>query len=193
MSSNFKKKYITLILTIVALIISTFIWDYIKIPFNTQNSLYGEYSKNYYNSNNETLRFIIFISLPILTFFISFIFFNKKSFKIIKYLFLFKKGNFAIESQKKDYLFKFFFYTLIIVLIIEFLCIDLNNYLWKIDYFHEGIFLTSSKNFIFKNNFWISSYVEHGFLAQFAPGFIWKITSIESIGIVRFYQLLMTF
>ena len=56
------KKYYTIsLITIIAIAISAIIWEHIKLPFDSNNILYGEYSKNLYNHNNDTLRFIFFI------------------------------------------------------------------------------------------------------------------------------------
>ena len=56
-----RKKYLISILTLSALMISTLVWDSIKLPFDYQNSMYGEYEKQNYNPNNDTLRFIFFV------------------------------------------------------------------------------------------------------------------------------------
>ena len=186
------KKYYTIsLITIIAIAISAIIWEHIKLPFDSNNILYGEYSKNLYNHNNDTLRFIFFIFFPLLTFFLSYLYFFRKNINFFKKILFFKKEKLFIKDKNIDNLIKIFFHLLIITLVIEFLCLDLKIFLWKVDYFHEGIFLTSSKNFLIKGDFWISSFVEHGFLAQFMPSFIWKTFQIESIGIVRFYQLLL--
>ena len=45
------------------------IWDYIKIPFNESNKIYGEFYLKKYNPVNEILRFLIFVFFPLLVFF----------------------------------------------------------------------------------------------------------------------------
>ena len=65
------KKYIPVILTIAAIIIATFFWEKIILAYDFENQIYGEYAINYYNANNEILRFIFFISFPLITFFLS--------------------------------------------------------------------------------------------------------------------------
>ena len=52
-------------------------WDFIKLPFNFIDPPYGVYGSQQYHPNNDTLRYILFISLPLLTFFISYLFFYK--------------------------------------------------------------------------------------------------------------------
>ena len=73
-----KKKYIIFVLTILAIVISTFCWDKINITYDVHNKIYGEYAKNYYNPINDTIRFIFFISLTLITFLFSYLIFNKE-------------------------------------------------------------------------------------------------------------------
>ena len=54
------KKYIPIIFTIAAIIIATFLWDRIILPYDAQNQIHGEYAINKYNPKNDTLRFIFF-------------------------------------------------------------------------------------------------------------------------------------
>ena len=74
-----RKKYLISILTLSALMISTLVWDSIKLPFDYQNSMYGEYEKQNYNPNNDTLRFIFFVLIPLMTFFVCYLKFNKEN------------------------------------------------------------------------------------------------------------------
>ena len=74
-----RNKYLISILTLSALMISTLMWDSIKLPFDYQNSMYGEYEKQNYNPNNDTLRFIFFVLIPLMTFFVCYLKFNKEN------------------------------------------------------------------------------------------------------------------
>ena len=74
-----KNKYIPLILTLIAIAISTFLWDKISLTYDFQNKIYGEYSVKQYNPNNETLRFLFFISFPLITFLTTYLFFNSQN------------------------------------------------------------------------------------------------------------------
>ena len=58
--------------TIFSIIASTFIWELIQIPYNGNKNILGSYSLNQYNPSNEILRFISFISIPLITFFITY-------------------------------------------------------------------------------------------------------------------------
>ena len=47
-------------------------WDYISLPYNNKNQIYGEYAKLKYNPLNDSLRYIFFVILPLGAFFISY-------------------------------------------------------------------------------------------------------------------------
>ena len=72
-----KKKYLILLFTFLSIVISTLIWEKIRLPFDYQNQIYGEYAKQNYNPLNDTLRYIFFISIPVATFFLFYLKFNK--------------------------------------------------------------------------------------------------------------------
>ena len=66
----FKKElYIPVISLIIGVILSTLSWDYILLDYENDQEIFGEYSVNFHHSLNDTLRYIFFISFPILFFF----------------------------------------------------------------------------------------------------------------------------
>ena len=67
----YKSEFFYPIIGIIASIFfCTIIWDHITLSYSNPHEIIGEYSKNSYNSFNDTLRYIIFISIPVLFFFI---------------------------------------------------------------------------------------------------------------------------
>ena len=64
-----KRKYLISLLTLLAVITVTLLWDIIKLPYDFQNQTYGLYAEQKYNPQNDTLRYILFVSLPLITFF----------------------------------------------------------------------------------------------------------------------------
>ena len=66
---------------ILSILLGTFIWEKIILPFN-DNMVIGEYSDKKFNPANDILRYLVFIFLPIIIFF-SQIFFKKKNSKIL--------------------------------------------------------------------------------------------------------------
>ena len=70
------KKLFYCLLFILIIIASLSLWPFIEIPYK-ETSIIGDYSANKYNPNNDLIRYIIFISIPVLFFFI-----NKLAFEV---------------------------------------------------------------------------------------------------------------
>ena len=70
-----KNIILTLIFTLISIYIATLLWNTINLPFNAKVSIIGNYYLQKYNPLNEIIRYIIFIILPLLTFFICIKFF----------------------------------------------------------------------------------------------------------------------
>ena len=62
------KKFTPLILSLVSLILITFLWEHIKLPYDSSNTIIGEYYYKKNNPSNDILRFLIFIGIPVLIF-----------------------------------------------------------------------------------------------------------------------------
>ena len=184
------KKHLPTLLTLISIFISTLIWEKITLPYDTQNQIFGEYSVNLYNPNNDTFRFIIYIFLPLATF-------------LISYLVLFKKDTYSISevilnkniasNEKKLTNLNLLIFFIIIILILEFFIINFEIFSKNIDHVHDGMLLTPSNNAFLLNKFWTSSYIERGLFAQFGPIFFWKLFEIKSIGLVHFNNLFFLF
>lgn len=183
------RKIAPYIFLIFFVLIASLIWEYIKFPFNIAKNIPGEhYLKNLHSPLNDSVRFIVFIFLPLIIFFITKIYFEKKKinhfFNVV--FFNFKElGNYSIENKKLS----FFFYIIILSVIIQFFCLDFKNYVYQIDTFHEGLWLTASSNAIYTNELWQSSYVGRGLFGNFYNYFVWKITGVNSIGLSRLVTL----
>ena len=184
-----KKNYLIGILTIFSILISTLIWDSIKLPFNFIDPPYGVYASQQYHPNNDTLRYILFISLPLLTFFTSYLFFYKsKLFTINQVL----NAHISNDLKKNtSNLINFFFYLIIFFLIITFFSLNFEIYNNVLDSFHEGTFLTPSKNFQHSGGFWSTTYIEYGLFANFHPLLVWNIFSTESLGSARLFESIL--
>ena len=181
-----KKNSLIALLTILSVIIATLIWDYIKLPYNYVNQPFGEYSKINYNPINETLRYIFFIILPILTFFLSYFYFYKnKIFSIREVINTKFDNNPNIINLKKI---NFFFYIIILLLFFSFLSLEIESNFGSLDPFHEGTLLTPAKNFLLTGGLWTNTYIEYGLFGNFHPIIVWKIFSVESLGSLRFFE-----
>jgi len=185
------KKYILpFVLFVFSIALASGIWDYIKIPYNLEKQIIGEdYLLNLHNPINDTIRFIIFLGIPFLTLIIFFQISEKNILSHFKQIIFQNNKNLDIKDITLN---KFFFFFLVLI-IVEFFILDFTNFDYKIDIFHEGLWLSASQNSKLEENFWISTYIGRGFFGNFHPYFIWKLFGLETIGIVRFSHLVLIF
>lgn len=180
------KKIIPYFLFITSIFFATYFWDKINIPFNINDAHLGDsYFKNQHHSQNDTLRFIFYLSFPFLILILYYQYFEKIFFKNFKEI-IFKYDTDVIKNSKK---LKLLCLITIIIVVLEFFFIDFKDLDKHIDIFHEGLWLTASNNALIKNEFWQSSYIGRGFFGNFYPLLLWKFSNIESIGITRFFNI----
>jgi len=174
---------------VFSIFLASIIWEYITFPFNIEKNIPGQhYLKNLHNPLNDSVRFIVFISLPLIIFFIIKLITENRQLKIFYNDLFIKFDNSSIRIiDNKDL--NFFFKLIFVSVIIQFLCLDFKQYVYQLDTFHEGLWLTASSNAIYTNELWQSSYVGRGLFGNFYNYFIWKITGINSIGMSRFVTL----
>lgn len=181
------KYFLSIFLVIISIIVATFAWDNISLPYYPDKAIYGDsYIQNQHNSFNDTLRFIFFVFFPLSVFFFSQIFFENKNFNNFFYFinYDFSKKNFINNLN-------YIFFFLIIIIFIEFFCIDFSKLNYEMDIFHEGLWLTSSSNLKIKKEIFTSSYVGRGLYGNFHPSLLWQVIGFDSIGIIRFFSYLV--
>ena len=177
------KKLFYCLLFILIIVASLFLWSFIEIPYK-ETSIIGDYRANKYNPNNDLIRYIIFISIPILFFIIT------KSFKFKENIYYFNekfKDNDKSKFQSNHYL-NLLFFSFCIFVTIEFLSIDFP--LHKIDIFHEGQQMSSAFKYRKDGSLWSGSYVTIGiFIETIASNLIWNFFNNVSIGATRYLNL----
>ena len=180
------KKKLPYLLFLSSVIFVTLIWEKINIPFSLENAHVGDsYAKNRHHSQNDTVRFIIFLSLPFLILIFYYQKFENNFFGNVKKI-IYNNQLIKISSSK---LLKFFLFGSIAIILVEFFFIDFKILDHQLDIFHEGLWLTASNNVNTKNEFWQSSYIGRGFIGNFFPFLLWKYFDFESIGITRLFSI----
>ena len=180
------KKLYPFILTIASILLMTFLWDKIIFPYENKEYIHGEYSINFFNPLNDTVRSVSFILFPTSIFFVSYLHFYKDRLFSIYEVVITRNTIFKPENNKYLNILIFIF---IISLIMEFLLINFNFFSNSIDHPHDGMLLTPSNNAYLLNKYWISSYIERGFIAQFGLSFLWKFFDVKSVGLMHLYHL----
>ena len=183
------KKVYPYLMLIFCLIFATLVWEYIKIPYNEENLIHGEFLIKKYHPNNEILRFLFFIFFPLIVFF--FLFSNKTDcFNLLpgkENFFLEKKKNYASYNSNLNII------TVLLVgfVVIDFFSLEFKNYISSIDSVHEGTFLVPPKNYIFSEKFWLSTIYDYGFLANNIGTILNKLFNNYTIGSVRFSSIFL--
>ena len=181
-----KKSIYFFLLLGLSVCLGTFCWKFINLPL-TNNEIVGDYSLKNLNSLNDVLGYIIFIAIPVLFYFIWKVYFEKK--KIRDFFFKIKFENENTDIDIKVYI---LFFLFVIFVILEMLSVQFS--LGKIDLFHEGARLSSALKSKLDSSLWSGSYISTGIIYEIlGPKYIWGIFNQESIGLLRFLDILFVF
>ena len=78
--NNLQKDLYIFFLVIISIIVATLLWEKISLPLNNTIEASGILVNEGYNPINDTLRYILFISLPLIVFLFSNIWIKKKDY-----------------------------------------------------------------------------------------------------------------
>ena len=181
-----QKQIYYFVLISFSILIANFTWPLINLT-NNNKDIIGVYSQNNYNSLNDILRYLSFILIPVITYFFTKLFFEKKTFN--SFLSNFKIKKFIYHSDTTIYI---FLLILVIFLILEFL--SLSFPLNKIDIFHDGQRLSSAFKSKIDGSLWSGSHVSVGIVYEtLGSKLAWKLFHNETIGSMRTLDLLYIF
>ena len=183
------KKYFPIIISLLLLVLTIISWDYIKIPYNEDNLIFGEYFKKKFNPYNEILRFSFFIIVPVTTYLILYLKFEKSTFSLSK-----KDHNYFLKNFNRELVVKkdlnLISYLFLIFIFFDFLSTDFERLLF-IDTFHDSVFLTPSINQIINKGFFTSTLYDYGFTGN-NLGLIYNfIFGNYSLGSINFIKLVL--
>jgi hypothetical protein len=178
--NNLQKNFYIFFSVIISIFIATLLWDKITLPLSSNISAKGYLVSIGYNPNNDTIRYIFFISLPLIAFLFSSYIFNNNYLKIKEIIFENEKN---IESCHPilivlSLIFVFF-------ILFEFFSLNFSFSNYRLDYFHDGNYLGPAQNYLSNKSIWTSSYLVHGASDIFYPILMWKILGVETIGAAR--------
>jgi len=180
MTKNKKINIIIIGLVVLSVIFCSLIWTYIDLNFSNITGATGAITKENYSTDADTLRYIVFILLPLVIFTASIYFFKSKKTKNFFDLIKFPNKNIDL-----NYNFFIPFFILLFFIVIQFLSLNLPN--GPIDTFHDGELFSVTKNTLLNNSFFLDTYTIHGFSDIFYPMLFWKITGLETIGSGRLF------
>ena len=172
---------------ILSVFLSKFFWGWIDIDYTKEFEIPGEYSKHKYNPINESIRYVTFISIPLIVYLVCIKIFKGREIKQIKEIFYYDNSKTFYVTKNNLLVLCFLSFSALILL--DFLSVNLP--LHTIDTLHEGQWLTPGINYLKKGGYWIDSYITVGFFHEILNVLIgFKIFDIFSIGSSRFSILL---
>ena len=184
------KKIIPLLSSFTCAFIILIFWDKIKLPYDENNLIIGNYYYNKINPLNDTIRFLTFLIVPFLVHLLLFIKFNDNI------LSLNPKSNdyFLIKSEfnNKNILRNYYFFF-IIYISLEFLALDFRLFVRPIDFFHEGTYLVPAINYLKNGNLFGSTLYDYGFFANNLALIANYIFGNLSIGGLLFIKLILIY
>lgn len=183
------KKIYPYLFLILCIIFSTYIWDFIKIPYNDQNTIYGEFLFKKYNPINEVLRFLVFVFFPLTIFLILIL--NQENYYNLKFRsnnFFLKKDNYFLSTTSKLNIISF---TFVLLILVDFFSLEFNRFTNRIDTLHDGVFLVAPQNYLFSGKFWLTSMYDYGIISNNIGLIINKLFNYYTIGSIRFFNLLL--
>ena len=187
-----KQKYQLYFYFVGSIILSTLLWEYISIPLgNEKKNIIDGSLEIQQNPINDIIRFIIFLLIPFSTIILFYQITEKKFFTNLRKVLFFDERQ--VNLRTNDFELKIYFFCILIFLILEFLSLDFLTMNYKVDFFHEGMWLSASQNTKSEGGFWSTSYIVRGFFGEFYPYFLWKFFDLETIGITRFSNIIILF
>ncbi len=185
------RRVIPYLILVLGIIISTLAWEHIKLAYDQENLIQGEFFTKQYNPKNEIIRFIVFVFFPLILFLFFFIR-NGKNFDILPWgndFFLNRRINQKITEKNLNIVTVFF----ILFIFIEFLSLNFSNYSSGFDSFHEGTFLVPPVNNLYTDKYWLSTIYDYGLTANNLGLISLKFFDKFSIGTIRIIHLILIF
>ena len=85
-------------LVILSIIIATIIWPILNLNFSNFTESTGAITNQGYSTDSDTIRYIVFISLPLITLLISLIYFEKTNLRKFNELIKFPEDSIKINT-----------------------------------------------------------------------------------------------
>jgi hypothetical protein len=180
---NIYKKLFVFLIVAISFILISFIWNEISLPLKNTNLTVGFLTVQNYNPFNDTIRYVLIISIPLCLYFFLSKFFFKKKISISKLLVKFDNNK---KLKINFYDIKYIFFLIIFFIILQFLSHDHTHA--KLDYLHDGDYLTPAYNFLSSPGIWSSAFSSHGGSDIFYAIIAWELFNLQTIGSVRVFM-----
>ena len=184
--NNLQKNFFIFFSVIISILVATLIWEKIALPLNNTTGAKGILVSEGYNPNNDTIRYIFFIALPLMVY----LFLNQtlKNRTIRVGELIFEKDEKVTNYYPVLIRLSFIF---IIFIFLEFFSVNFSFSNYSIDQTHDATRLIPAQNYWSTKNLWVSTFLVHGGSDIFFPLLMWKILGIESIGATRIFSIFL--
>jgi len=181
---NFNNKILFYFGLSLIILICSYVWSFISLPLNVNKSAVGVLVLKNINPFNDTIRYIVFILVPLFYYLLGT---YPRNVKILIKDLLCPKFEYIDNFNFKDI--SIVLILFIFLFILEFLSVDFKIYILE-DVFHDGDQLTPAINYYLNKGFWTSSFPVHGGADFFYPTMAWKLFNLQSIGSFKFFTSL---
>ena len=187
MKLNYKLLLFFITVSAYIFIISLF-WQNIQIPFSDTNGTIGQLTIKKINSQNDTLKFFLFIFPPLIFNFIFVNFFYRSDLIKIKELYY----NNEISTVYKFKEISLIFFLLSLFIIFQFFQTDFPSISY-LDTLHDGDYLAPIKNYLYFGGYWTSTFTVHGGENLILPLIAYKFLNlnIASIKLTLYFTTLL--
>ncbi|MAW17617.1 MAG: hypothetical protein CMJ01_03560 [Pelagibacteraceae bacterium] len=184
------RKYFPIIISVLFFLISIMFWDKIKLPYDENNLIIGEYFNKKFNPQNDTIRFIILIVPAVIAYLVTYLKINKNTFNFqINNKDYFLKG--IIHENKKSSIQNYTIFFLVLILF-EFLMIDFQSFI-VIDTFHDSVYLTPATNYLANKEFFKSTLYDYGFVGNNLGLLINYFFDFYNLGTINLIKIIFIF
>ena len=181
---NFNNKILFYFGLSLIVLICSYVWSFISLPLNVNKSAVGVLVLKNINPFNDTIRYIVFILVPLFYYLLGT---YPRNVKILIKDLLCPNFEYTNNFNFKDI--SIVLILFIFLFILEFLSVDFKIYILE-DVFHDGDQLTPAINYYVNKGFWTSSFPVHGGADFFYPTIAWKLFNLQSIGSFKFFTSL---
>ena len=187
------KKYLPIFLSFLLLMVSIIFWDSIKLPYNENNLIVGNYFYKKFNPLNDKIRFLLFIIPSVLIYLSFYLKINTNTLSLN----LKSKEYFLSKLNKKENYYdnslNLYSYLFILLITLEFFSLDFNRFIHTLDIFHDGTFLVPPLNYLKKGELLKSTIHNYGFVGNNLGLFSNFILGYYTIGSILFIKLMLMY
>ena len=184
------RKYLPVAISLILFSIVALLWNVIKLPYDTNNLIFGEYYYKKLNPQNDLIRFILITVIPCLVYLISYLKIDNFTFSLNK-----NKSDFFLKNvlnKTEDNPLNNYYYFFIILITLEFCTLNFQQFS-SIDLFHDSVFLTPPFNYLSNGETFKSTLYDYGFTGNNLGLIFNYFFGFYTLGAINFIKLILIY